>query len=106
MANIPSIQDIEAVDDNWGPTFRSILDSDANDILSDQIEARIRSHDKDIERICNPYYQGSIDSIRELLHVRTQANNLNEEVLQLDDTLGMALSGVLAKGKDLDCKYD
>lgn len=101
MANIPSIQDIEAVDDNWGPTFRSILESDANDILSDQIEARIRSHDKDIERICNLYYQGFIDSIRELLHVRTQANNLNEEVMQLDDTLGKASTGVLAKGKEL-----
>lgn len=101
MANIPSIQDIEAVDDNWGPTFRSILENDSNDILSDQIETRIRAHDKDIERICNLYYQGFIDSIRELLHVRTQANNLNEEVMQLDDTLGKASTGVLAKGKDL-----
>lgn len=101
MANIPSIQDIEAVDDNWGPTFRSILESNSYDTLSDQLDTRIRSHDKDIERICNLYYQGFIDSIRELLHVRTQAKNLNEEVMLLDDVLGKASTGVLAKGKDL-----
>lgn len=101
MANAPSIQDIEAVDDNWGPTFRSILEGTSYDSLSEQLETRIRSHDKDIERICNLYYQGFIDSIRELLHVRTQAKNLNEEVLLLDDALGKASSGVLSKGKDL-----
>lgn len=101
MANVPSIQDIEAVDDNWGPTFRSILESNSYETLSDQLDTRIRSHDKDIERICNLYYQGFIDSIRELLHVRTQAKNLNEEVMQLDDMLGKASTGVLVKGKDL-----
>lgn len=101
MANIPSIQDIESVDDNWGPTFRAILESNAYDTLSDQLDTRIRSHDKDIERICNLYYQGFIDSIRELLHVRSQAKNLNDEVMILDDGLGQASAGVIAKGKDL-----
>lgn len=101
MANIPSIQDIESVDDNWGPTFRAILESNAYDSLSDQLDTRIRSHDKDIERICNLYYQGFIDSIRELLHVRTQAKNLNDEVMMLDESLGQASAGVIAKGQDL-----
>lgn len=102
MANIPSIQDIEAVDDNWGPTFRSILEGTSGyEALSDQLENRIRSHDKDIERICNLYYQGFIDSIRELLQVRSQAKNLNEEVLMLDEAIRSASAGVLTKGKDL-----
>lgn len=101
MANVPSIQDIEAVDDNWGPTFRSILESNAYDTLSDQLDTRIRSHDKDIERICNLYYQGFIDSIRELLHVRSQAKNLSKEVTTLDEALGKASADVLTKGKEL-----
>lgn len=102
MANVPSIQDIEAVDDNWGPTFRSILEGTSGyDTLSEQLESRIRSHDKDIERICNLYYQGFIDSIRELLQVRSQAKNLNDEVTMLDDALSKASTGVLTKGKDL-----
>lgn len=100
MANI-SVQDIEAVDDYWGPTFRSILEGDACESLSEQLEARVRSHDKDIERICNLYYQGFIDSIRELLQVRSQAKNLNEEVLSLDSDLRAASVGVLTKGKEL-----
>lgn len=100
MANV-SIQDIEAVDDYWGPTFRSILESNSYDALSEQLESRIRSHDKDIERICNLYYQGFIESIRELLHVRTQANNLNEEVFSLDTALVKESASVLTKGMEL-----
>ncbi|KFB51376.1 exocyst complex component 6 [Anopheles sinensis] len=52
MANI-SMQEIEAVDDYWGPTFRTILEGNSHDQVSEQLESRIRSHDKDIERICN-----------------------------------------------------
>lgn len=100
MANV-SIQDIEAVDDYWGPTFRSILEGNSHSQLSEQLDSRIRSHDKDIERICNLYYQGFIESIRELLQVRTQTHNLNSEVLSLNDELGGASSGVLSKGKNL-----
>jgi len=43
----------------------------------EQLEKRIKHHDKEIERMCNIYYQGFIDSIRELQQVRTQAKNLN-----------------------------
>lgn len=43
----------------------------------DQLDARIKLHDKDIEKMCNAHYQGFIDSIRELLQVRSQANRLN-----------------------------
>lgn len=42
-----------------------------------QLEQRIKHHDKEIERMCNNYYQGFIDSIRDLQQVRNQAKNLN-----------------------------
>lgn len=100
MANI-SMQDIEAVDDYWGPTFRTILEGNSHDQVSEQLESRIRSHDKDIERICNLYYQGFIDSIRELLLVKSQAQGLNQEVQALDEGLAKASGGVIAKGNDL-----
>lgn len=100
MANV-SIQDIEAVDDYWGPTFRSILESNSYDALSEQLDTRIRSHDKDIERICNLYYQGFIESIRELLHVRTQTKRLNEDVCALDTSLVQDSTAVINKGKEL-----
>lgn len=99
MASV-SIQDIEAIDDYWGPTFRSILESNSSDALSEQLDARIRSHDKDIERICNIYYQGFIESTRELLLVRSQAKSLNEEVHGLDAALTQESTTVLSRGME------
>ena len=43
----------------------------------EKLDDRVKTHDKDIERMCNHHYQGFIDSIRELLQVRTQAQQLN-----------------------------
>lgn len=96
-----TVQDIEAVDDYWGPTFRSILEGNNTESLSEQLDQRIRSHDKDIERICNLYYQGFIDSIQELLQVRTQAKQLHEEVHTLDRSLQQISASVLQQGQDL-----
>jgi len=46
----------------------------------ERLDARIKSHDRDIERMCNFHYQGFIDSIRELLQVRSQAKKLNVSI--------------------------
>lgn len=43
----------------------------------EKLDDCIKAHDKDIERMCNHHYQGFIDSIRELLQVRSQAQQLN-----------------------------
>lgn len=80
MANI-NIQDIESVDDYWGPTFRQILENSGSyDKVLEQLDNRIKTHDKEIEKICNLYYQGFIESTKDLLQVRTQAKALNDEV--------------------------
>ncbi|XP_068152468.1 LOW QUALITY PROTEIN: exocyst complex component 6 [Drosophila tropicalis] len=96
-----TVQDIEAVDDYWGPTFRSILEGNNTKVIGEQLEQRIRSHDKEIERICNLYYQGFIDSIQELLQVRTQAKQLHDEVHSLDSSLRQMSSTVIQQGNDL-----
>jgi len=57
--------------------FRAIYDGDEHKGFMERLDARIKSHDKDIEKMCNFHYQGFIDSIRELLQVRTQAQKLN-----------------------------
>lgn len=57
--------------------FRAIYDNDQHVRFKDKLEQRIKHHDKDIERLCNVYYQGFIESIRELLEVRFQAKKLN-----------------------------
>jgi exocyst complex component 6 len=104
MANI-LIQEIEAVEENYQSTFRSILQNDTKlEDVCDQhatvLEKRIVHHDREIERICRDY-QGFIDSIRELLQVRTQTKNLNDEVISLNEALNEANQGLIKKGFDL-----
>ena len=50
----------------------------------EQLEKRIKHHDKEIERMCNTYYQGFIDSIRDLQLVRNQAKNLNVSIIVIE----------------------
>ncbi|KAF4518416.1 hypothetical protein B566_EDAN002069 [Ephemera danica] len=95
------LQEIEGTDDYWGPTFRAIYDGDEHESFMQRLDARIKSHDKDIERMCNFHYQGFIDSIRELLQVRSQAHKLNSEVVQIDEELQSSAAALIERGEEL-----
>ncbi|KAK9891722.1 hypothetical protein WA026_016518 [Henosepilachna vigintioctopunctata] len=95
------IQEIEGIDDYFGPTFRAIFDNDEHAEFRDRLDKRIKHHDRDIERLCNIYYQGFIESIRELLEVRSQAKKLNTNVLSLNDQLNASAQGILKSGNEL-----
>ncbi|XP_069678195.1 exocyst complex component 6 isoform X3 [Periplaneta americana] len=95
------LQEIEGIDEYWGPTFRAIYDGDEHQKFMERLDARIKSHDKDIERMCNFHYQGFIDSIRELLQVRSQAKQLNSEVVNIDKELQASAANVVVKGEEL-----
>lgn len=56
---------------------RAIYDGHEHQKFMEKLDDCIKAHDKDIERMCNHHYQGFIDSIRELLQVRSQAQQLN-----------------------------
>uniref|UniRef100_A0A1B6KDJ2 Exocyst complex component n=1 Tax=Graphocephala atropunctata TaxID=36148 RepID=A0A1B6KDJ2_9HEMI len=95
------LQEIEGIDDYWGPTFRAIYDGDEHQKFMEQLDTRIKNHDRDIERMCNFHYQGFIDSIRELLQVRSQAQNLNSEVVEMDEALQKSAAQVMEKSEEL-----
>ncbi|GFX32052.1 exocyst complex component 6B [Trichonephila clavipes] len=59
-----------------GLVVRAIYEGDEYEKFMERLDARIKNHDRDIERMCNFHYQGFIDSIRELLQVRTKAQKL------------------------------
>lgn len=42
----------------------------------EKLDACIRSHDKEIEKMCNFHHQGFVDAITELLKVRAGAEKL------------------------------
>nr|CAD7423885.1 unnamed protein product [Timema monikensis] len=83
------------------PPAGAIYDGDEHQKFMERLDSRIKSHDKDIERMCNYHYQGFIDSIRELLQVRSQAKSLNSEVVQLDEELQASAASVVVKGEEL-----
>jgi len=42
----------------------------------DRLDARIKSHNKEIELMCNHHYQGFIESVHSLLQVRSDVEKL------------------------------
>lgn len=79
----------------------AIYDGDEHTKFMEQLDARIKNHDRDIERMCNFHYQGFIDSIRELLQVRSQAQKLNSEVVEMDEKLQSSAARVMEKDEEL-----
>lgn len=58
--------------------FRSIYDDqpNAHRRFMEKLDARIRNHDREIEKMCNFHHQGFVDAIKELLKVRADAEKL------------------------------
>ncbi|XP_028329773.1 exocyst complex component 6B isoform X2 [Gouania willdenowi] len=75
------LREIESTDTNCiGPTLRSVYDGREHGLFVEKLDARIRNHDRDIEKMCNHHYQGFVDSITELLKVRGEAQKLKSQV--------------------------
>ena len=96
------LQEIEAVDDYWGPTFRAIYESESqSEAFLERLEKRIGEHDGEIEKMCNHHYQGFISSVRDLLGVRSDSERLKAEVEVIDKELRDSAVKVQSKAKDL-----
>nr|CAG4646059.1 EOG090X01NK [Macrothrix elegans] len=95
------LQEIEAIDDYWGPTFRAIFDTEESDAFADKLESRIRSHDKEIEKLCSAHHQGFIESIRDLLELKGLANKIHGEVVAIDGEICKSVSQLKMKGQEL-----
>jgi len=95
------LQEIEAVDEYWGPTFRGVYESGQHELFLDRLEDRIKKHDKDIEKMCSHHYQGFIDSVRDLLRVRSEATQLKKEVEGIDVELRSSSSKLIVGAEKL-----
>ncbi|WAR22182.1 EXC6B-like protein [Mya arenaria] len=69
------ITEIETSDGPLATTLRAVYDDDELGKFMDLLVGKIKSHDKEIERMCNYHYQGFIDSVRELLQGEIDATN-------------------------------
>ncbi|XP_061713005.1 exocyst complex component 6 [Cydia pomonella] len=96
-----TIQEIEGIDDYWGPAFRSVYEGDGHEAFVQQLDERIKQHDKEIEKLCNFHYQGFIDSIRELLQVRSHAEELHAEISNVDGNVKETTEGLCSRAEEL-----
>ncbi|XP_045516226.1 exocyst complex component 6 [Pieris brassicae] len=97
-----TIQEIEGIDDYWGPAFRSVYEGEGgHEAFLQQLDERIKQHDKEIEKLCNFYYQGFIESIRELLEVRSHAEELHAEISNVDANVKETTDGLCVRSEEL-----
>ncbi|XP_047464576.1 exocyst complex component 6 isoform X3 [Mugil cephalus] len=81
--------ELESVDLPLGTTLRSIYDDqpNAHKRFMEKLDARIRNHDREIEKMCNFHHQGFVDAITELLKVRADAEKLMGQVTDTNQRL-------------------
>lgn len=55
---------------------RTLYEEEEQESFHDSLALRIKAHEKDIEKMCNKNYQGFIESVSELLKVKSDAVKL------------------------------
>ncbi|XP_013074832.2 exocyst complex component 6B-like isoform X5 [Biomphalaria glabrata] len=95
------ITEIETLEGPLATTLRAVYDGEGVDYFMEKLDARIKGHDHEIERMCNYHYQGFIDSIRELQQVSGDATKLKGEIQGLNRELKFSCDPLLSKGDEL-----
>ncbi|XP_058891783.1 exocyst complex component 6 isoform X1 [Acipenser ruthenus] len=98
------LQEIESTDTACvGPTLRSVYDDqpNAHKRFMEKLDARIRNHDREIEKMCNFHHQGFVDAITELLKVRADAEKLMVQVTGTNRRLQDAGKEVTAQTEEM-----
>ncbi|XP_036903261.1 exocyst complex component 6 isoform X3 [Sturnira hondurensis] len=98
------LQEIESTDTACvGPTLRSVYDDqpNAHKKFMEKLDACIRNHDKEIEKMCNFHHQGFVDAITELLKVRTDAEKLKVQVIDTNRRFQDAGKEVIVQTEDI-----
>ncbi|XP_072662190.1 exocyst complex component 6 isoform X3 [Canis lupus baileyi] len=84
-------------------TLRSVYDDqpNAHKKFMEKLDACIRNHDKEIEKMCNFHHQGFVDAITELLKVRTDAEKLKVQVTDTNRRFQDAGKEVIIQTEDI-----
>ncbi|XP_062991926.1 exocyst complex component 6B [Elgaria multicarinata webbii] len=84
-----------------GPTLRSVYDGEEHGRFMEKLDARIRNHDREIEKMCNFHYQGFVDAITEFLKVRAEAQKLKNQVTDTNRKLQMESKKLVGEMEEL-----
>jgi CII-binding regulator of phage lambda lysogenization HflD len=67
--------------------FSTLYEEEEQESFHESLGVRIKGHEKDIERMCNKNYQGFIESVSELLKVKSDAVKLKRKVQEVNHTI-------------------
>ncbi|XP_048361931.1 exocyst complex component 6 isoform X2 [Sphaerodactylus townsendi] len=86
-----------------GITLGSVYDDqpNAHQKFMEKLDACIRNHDREIEKMCNFHHQGFVDAITELLKVRADAEKLKVQVTDTNRRLQDAGKEVIAQTEEI-----
>lgn len=81
------IGEVEGSDGQLGAILRTLYEEEEQESFHESLTMRIKAHEKDIERMCNKNYQGFIESVGELLKVKSDAMKLKRKVQEVNLTI-------------------
>jgi hypothetical protein len=81
------IGEVEGSDGQLGAILRTLYEEEEQESFHESLGVRIKGHEKDIERMCNKNYQGFIESVSELLKVKSDAVKLKRKVQEVNHTI-------------------
>ncbi|XP_048801234.1 exocyst complex component 6 isoform X7 [Lagopus muta] len=98
-----ALAEIESFELPLGTTLRSVYDDqpNAHQRFMEKLDACIRNHDREIEKMCNFHHQGFVDAITELLKVRADAEKLKVQVTDTNRRLQDAGKEVIAQTEEI-----
>ncbi|KAJ7324136.1 hypothetical protein JRQ81_017156 [Phrynocephalus forsythii] len=97
------LREIKYLELPLGITLGSVYDDqpNAHQKFMEKLDACIRNHDKEIEKMCNFHHQGFVDAITELLKVRADAEKLKVQVTDTNRRLQDAGKEVIAETEEI-----
>ncbi|ORZ38226.1 exocyst complex subunit Sec15-like-domain-containing protein [Catenaria anguillulae PL171] len=87
--------------DQLGPLLKSLIKAGRQEKYLDQLAAYIAKQDAEIERLCNFHYQEFIQSVDQLLKVRTETLDLKATLTQLSAEFNTQVKSSVDKKRDL-----
>ncbi|XP_021123887.1 exocyst complex component 6 isoform X8 [Anas platyrhynchos] len=98
-----ALAEIQSFELPLGTTLRSVYDDqpNAHQRFMEKLDACIRNHDREIEKMCNFHHQGFVDAITELLKVRADAEKLKVQVTDTNRRLQDAGKEVIAQTEEI-----
>lgn len=95
------IGEIESSDSPIGPVLRSVYEDDGQGEFLRKLDDHSKSHEKEIERMCNFHYQGFVESVSELIRVRSDAKMLKIQIKKANADLQESGNELVEKLEEL-----